>query len=543
MNTLQPFAFGLLLLGNAAVSSARQDAPDSAAIEFFGAVTDRCGGNGLAATLLVTSPVTGDTLVTSRSELPTGAFSATIRATGSAVAESYLPVLITVTVSGLPALRREISVPLMRPQGPIRIDFPLGELPAVSAIVEAPGRLDEWKPALPAFEGTSSGLTVHAIVTTEALPLLNYLYFEAGEAAIPERYHCFDHPGQTESFREEEIPADGVRAHAWIMDLIGSRLRRFPLTRVRVNGTDSEQPERGETKDVAARRARVVHDYLVNIWGIDSSRVGIGSIGGWPKFPSNKRDPLGIVENRRAEIVSEDWEIVKPVIITRLRRHPYPASVVFKVDNGVDDGLVAERRLELRQSGALWSTLDGIGRSERDIVLESWAPDSAGGDTAGKRELLPRGPLEARLIVGRADGIECSSEPFLVPVTTAGGTDRRGRDSTVIIFTLIQIRFDSPELGPLNARIVRELAPLISSGSRIVVTGHTDLIGLEDRNRKLSEQRAYVVATAIRKALKPGTEITTTVRGMGGEIVIYSNALPEGRTLGRCVRVTIIRPE
>jgi outer membrane protein OmpA-like peptidoglycan-associated protein len=66
---------------------------------------------------------------------------------------------------------------------------------------------------------------------------------------------------------------------------------------------------------------------------------------------------------------------------------------------------------------------------------------------------------------------------------------------------------------------------------------------MDDRNLKLSSQRAERIATMIRRMLKPEMRVVMDHMGMGEMVALYDNSLPEGRTLGRCVRVVIIRAE
>jgi hypothetical protein len=87
-------------------------------------------------------------------------------------------------------------------------------------------------------------------------------------------------------FDEQRLPTDGVAAHAWILDLIGSRLRRNPGITIQLTGSNSEQPVIGEDKRTVDARAANVYRYLTEICGIDTSRVRLLPSAGWPRFPS-----------------------------------------------------------------------------------------------------------------------------------------------------------------------------------------------------------------------------------------------------------------
>jgi len=74
--------------------------------------------------------------------------------------------------------------------------------------------------------------------------------------------------------------------------------------------------------------------------------------------------------------------------------------------------------------------------------------------------------------------------------------------------------------------------------SDIVVTGHTDIVGLFDFNVKLSERRANTVRTGIQKQ-SGGRFKSMKVSGVGPENPLYPNDIPEGRFYNRTVHVQI----
>lgn len=111
-------------------------------------------------------------------------------------------------------------------------------------------------------------------------------------------------------------------------------------------------------------------------------------------------------------------------------------------------------------------------------------------------------------------------------------------------YALVQFAVDSPELAGINERIIREyICPDITKGATIGVTGYTDVVGLEPRNRDLSIRRAENVARVIRRIIPSERNVTINVRGVGEEAPIYANDIPEGRFYNRTVMVTISEPE
>ncbi len=118
---------------------------------------------------------------------------------------------------------------------------------------------------------------------------------------------------------------------------------------------------------------------------------------------------------------------------------------------------------------------------------------------------------------------------------------RSGR--TIGAYSLILFNFDSPEPGKLNRRILEEMIyEDIIPGSVIEVVGLTDVVGTEERNLRLTTERAAAVVKLIRESVPSERYLSLTGRGMGESAPLYRNDLPEGRFFNRTVRVIIDSP-
>src|SRR5690606_27495818 len=117
--------------------------------------------------------------------------------------------------------------------------------------------------------------------------------------------------------------------------------------KIEIVGNNSEQADIGETKETSEARGQIVYDYLTNIWQISPDRIKLLPPRGFPKERSNPRDPLGIVENRRTEIRSSDWEIMKPILERETRRFHQPDTMHFQMKNGMSNDLVVRREIEI----------------------------------------------------------------------------------------------------------------------------------------------------------------------------------------------------
>src|SRR5689334_2139156 len=83
-----------------------------------------------------------------------------------------------------------------------------------------------------------------------------------------------------------------------------------------------------------------------------------------PERPSNKKDSLGIAENRRVEILSNEWEVTKPIVDKDPKVFPQPEETNWVMKNGIADELVAKRRIEIQRYDKEWNTLTDVGTSQ-----------------------------------------------------------------------------------------------------------------------------------------------------------------------------------
>jgi OmpA-OmpF porin, OOP family len=99
--------------------------------------------------------------------------------------------------------------------------------------------------------------------------------------------------------------------------------------------------------------------------------------------------------------------------------------------------------------------------------------------------------------------------------------------------------FDSAKLRPNGLEAIRQLVERVENvnGLSIEVAGHTDSIGTEEYNQKLSVRRAASVKNALVKEGIPVGAITT--RGYGETAPIVPNTSPENRAKNRRVDITV----
>lgn len=415
----------------------------------------------------------------------------------------------------------------------------LGRKPKLAAEMDFADYIKENSdnPTLANFKG----LVLHEIKTISLYPLLNYVFFDEGAGILPDRYILFKNPSETGSFTDSTIIGGTLEKYYNVLNIYGYRLRKYPETTLELVGcTDNTRPAE-KRSGLSEERVQQVYDYLKSIWKIDESRMKI-TIRDLPKTPSNLKDSAGIQENRRVELLCDTWEVVKPILDTDPTLYPSPETMDFIMDNGIDNSIVASRRIEVKRAGGAWKTLREVGLTEKTYT---WDWKSEAGEYPKSTGENTEAPYEARLIVTSKTGRECISDPVAIKVKQIKQTDwtrNTVEQKTLERYSLILFPFDKFDAGPLNERILNEYVfPRVFPTTDIEVVGHTDVVGLYDHNKRLSENRAKTVQQGINKTAK-GQYATLLSRGVGEDDALYTNDLPEGRFYNRTVQVIIQTP-
>jgi flagellar motor protein MotB len=417
--------------------------------------------------------------------------------------------------------------------------IPGTEQPTLEAIVDESDYVRSLAySSYPARYRDFRGLLIEEHLVKELYPVLTSVFFDAGKSELPGRYTIFRSPDQTEGFDETRLPGGVIQKYHQILNIIGSRLRNHPDAKISIGGYDSQQPWNNETRETAEARATTILNYFLNIWGIDPSRMKIIPSGGYPRHRSDIQNPITAAENRRVEIISDHWEIVKPIVSIELRRSIDPGEMKFRMRNGIPDSLISRREIEITRHGKPWHSLAKIGPGDSLSPKFNWGK-------GGVADSIPaeEAPYLAQLIISLKDGRLCRSQPIEISMMVVTD-ERKWRekliDETREHYTLLLFGFDAAELGALGDRILKEyIGGDIRKGARIEVIGHASF---EPRPERLSAARAKAVEAAIRKVVKPGVFKSLVSAGIGEKAPLYNVDLPEARFYNRTVQVMIVTP-
>ncbi len=160
----------------------------------------------------------------------------------------------------------------------------------------------------------------------------------------------------------------------------------------------------------------------------------------------------------------------------------------------------------------------------------------------GSALLACRGPVPPRWVVPEV-GSDAEAGWWLIvelppppaPAAPTSSTDPP-RCPTFRVPADILFEFASSEVGPAGAEALADVArQLIELDTAILVIGHTDTIGSESFNDRLSVERAEAVARALIE-LGVRSELLTTV-GRGWHDPIATNDTPRGQARNRRVEI------
>lgn len=370
---------------------------------------------------------------------------------------------------------------------------------------------------------------------TDLIPLLPYVFFEPNSSTIPARYHRLNASG-TGTFSEEGVNDSTLGVYHDLLNIIGSRMRRYPESTITVTGCREPLDDTEGADPLSAARARVVKEYLTGTWGINPERIALKSRV-LPQEISNRSVADGKEENRRAEIGSNDSRILAPVVrkIGGIRLEP--EAVVISPEAQFGEA-IADWRLTITSAEGkeLWRTA-GTGSPEREL-LWNLSPEMID-------DLAPRGStsgtLTAEMIATTRDGKSIRAKRD-IPVRRTFSSRRYSgeivRDSLIERYSLIFFDFDTPKISDFNNDAIEVIRNRMRTNSAVTITGLTDRIGEEGYNRTLSEKRAAATSRDIQSRIIPEKLRTEGA----GETFIYNNDLPEGRMYNRTVIVEIATP-
>jgi outer membrane protein OmpA-like peptidoglycan-associated protein len=414
----------------------------------------------------------------------------------------------------------------------VRRDFLLKkdeQLPGLSASVVADVLRSDFSLM---HAGTDhAGLTIEYVLTTDYLPLLNYVFFDEATAEIPQRYHRMrkeDIPAfESGSKNWSSLPTGTIERYWYLLDLVGLTMKTNPGLNIELTGT-TDGTEQGGTA-LATRRAEAVRGYLTSTWDVPASRIAVKARE-LPAAPSSTTLPQGREENRRVEISSPTSpNFPRPLEYSFLDSLVKPDRVVFSPSVQAAAG-VDRWMFRVWKDGDTVFTHSSAG-SPPETITWDWRN--------GMGTLPAKGEYVFSLTARDRTGQTIATDPQIIPIKVVLLRQSPGENSPDHVLeriSLILFDFDRSSLDDRNIRNLKALAPKLSPTSTVRIRGFTDELGEEAHNQVLSEKRA-AAARDLLQSLNPGVQMRS--EGVGESALLYRNDLPEGRFYCRTVQILI----
>lgn len=370
---------------------------------------------------------------------------------------------------------------------------------------------------------------VERTVVEEFYPLIPYVFFDRNDTTIPERYVRLDAAGVAD-FRNQQWDAEDLKNIAArefrqgevyynILNLFAMRMESNPTSTLTLIGSDPVE-KNGET--LAAK----VRDYLVNVWGISPTRINVKGqinpniVSGSARTPVEDR-PAAELENRRVEFQFSDVRLLREAHLKAERKATLENDIRIELNTNenIDSWTVRIRGNNVDRNYGPYYGME-----------ELISPD---GLLSGVDEATFTADVVARTTDGRT-----LTESRAFSLRKSAAERRTSRFSIV---------FNYGEDDPVRRYetfLKNDAAERIPAGATVFVHGHTDNLGKDDVNLRLSRQRAEQAKKALVAGLKAkgkgSVRVIAVGRGEDPASAPFNNAQPEGRHYNRTVVLDVV---
>jgi outer membrane protein OmpA-like peptidoglycan-associated protein len=379
---------------------------------------------------------------------------------------------------------------------------------------------------------------------SEIFPLRNYVFFDTGSTAIPTRYELL-RKNQVKDFKEDQLQVSAPEnlsgrskrqmiVYYNVINILGDRMQKNPSASITLVGSSEKGPEEGR------EMATSIKIYLTDVFGISPARI---TIEGRTKPSNPSEQPGGTREldllregDRRVSIESNSPTLLmefqsgpgaplKPVAINALQEAPLDSYIT--IDNTGAKEAFTSWSLEVK---------DEKGKIKYFGPYTQESVSIPGKSILGKR---PEGDYKIKMLGQTKSGkmVEKETSAHIVlwtPVKIEEGI----RYSVIFEFN------ESKAISIYEKYLTDIVTPKIPVGGKVIIHGHTDVIGEEAHNKNLSMARANEVKSIIENSLsKAGrTDVKFEVYGFGEDQSAspFENKFPEERFYNRAVIIDII---
>ena len=370
-------------------------------------------------------------------------------------------------------------------------------------------------------------MVIEETEVTEGFPLLPQVFFKPGSSKLEETsLHLLPDKSATQNFREDKLKWNTLEIYNDLLNIIGSRLLDNPSAKLTITGCNNNSGSEAGNLNLSGARAEAVKNYLTKIWNVNPDQIRIKKQN-LPDIPGNIQDKDGIEENQRAELLSENYEIMKPVNLkdVQLKANPPIVEIAPYVitDLGVKswDVVVDQDAKQIRKFAGtnqpkqlIWKVEEEpLPKLETPIKVQFTAFDEIDQKTVATKEItIEQKTIRKKRVVFNNDTI-------------------------IEKFSLIVFDFNKADLTPQQKTVLESVKQRIKPNSKVIISGYTDRTGEKEYNRELAHRRTLEV----QKYLKV-SDAKLTLNPVGNDILLFDNDIPQGRSYCRTVQIVIETP-
>jgi outer membrane protein OmpA-like peptidoglycan-associated protein len=226
---------------------------------------------------------------------------------------------------------------------------------------------------------------------------------------------------------------------------------------------------------------------------------------------------------------SETWEVLAPVVTTDTLRLPTKPVIRFRPAIDAEAGLAAWK-VDVTRGAHVIKSFTGIGDAPRLVTWDiSYDELTLSEDSTVFQYQLTATDTRGKTLVTAPKDITIDR------FTVQKKRSERIEDRLIDKYALILFDFDKSDIRGANRRLLTDIRARLKPSSTVYVTGYTDRIGDEGYNKDLSARRATEVLAALGVA-------NGFTAGLGEDVRLFDNELPEGRTFSRTVLIRIETP-
>lgn len=378
----------------------------------------------------------------------------------------------------------------------------------------------------------------------ETFPLRNYIFFDDKSSEIPNRYTLIK-KSEVKDFKEDQLEVLSPKrlsgrsdremvVYYNILNIIGDRMQKNPGAKILLVGSSENGPVEGEDM------AKSVKSYLTDVWSIEGNRIATEG-NDKPKIPSEKiggtSDLVLLKEgNRRVSIESTSSELLmefhsgpavyfKPVQIVSTQNTPPDSYVTFNVPKASDQ--------------LQWWELEISDKDGRRKKFGPYIEDKVmipGNTILGTEK---EGVYNVKMIGKTKDGSIIERESDVNMTLWTPPENEMG-----IRYSVLFEYNESKAIAIYEKYLTEVVSAKIPMNAKVIIHGHTDIVGDAANNKKLSVERANDVKNILDKSLKAKgrKDVKFEVYGYGEDDLNapFNNLYPEERFYNRTVIIDII---